>query len=165
MIESQQNSASQHARSGTVSSSVSSEVRLQSSSGQASITPHQASDLSSDHMASASLGGIAESRRRIYAFFAKHLQDSTINVHGEAQKVMENLKQSSWWQNFELDSFPLTTYDSFRDMIRDRVPKNVVVTCFSGHCGKKGQLCFNKNETGTEMEEIHLSPSFVLVET
>ena len=46
-------------------------------------------------------------RRRIYAFFAKH-KDDTINVHGEAHRVMEDL-QASPGRSLECNCFPLTT--------------------------------------------------------
>ena len=100
----------------------------------------------------------AAPRRRIYAFFAKH-KDDTINVHGEAQKVMENLQASPWWQGFELNCFPLPTYDGFRDMLETCAVKNVTVAYFSGHSGLGGTLSFCGNDTASEMEM--LGPEFV----
>jgi len=64
-------------------------------------------------------------------------------VHGEAQKVMQNLQGKAWWQNFELDCFPMPTFDSFKDLIRGCAAKNVVVVYFAGHSGEGGVLCFN----------------------
>jgi len=91
--------------------------------------------------------------RRIYAFFAKHAQDS-INVHGEAQRVMQNLKLERWWKNFELDCFPMPTFDIFQDLIRDSAAQNVVVAYFAGHCGEGGALCFNTVGSNVEMEML-----------
>ena len=99
-----------------------------------------------------------ESRRRILAFYAKH-KDHRINVHGEAQKVMENLRQSHWWRNFELDQFVLATYDSFKTCLRSGSLQNVVTLCVTGHAGRGGELLFNKDDRGREMEM--LGPDFV----
>ncbi len=47
--------------------------------------------------------------RHIYAFFAKHVDDS-INVHGEAQRVMEDLQSSRCWETLELNCYTLATF-------------------------------------------------------
>jgi hypothetical protein len=91
------------------------------------------------------------SARRIYAFFAKHVDDS-INVHGEAQRVMQDLQHSYWWDNLELNCFALATFEGFRDAMRNCPARNVFMAYFSGHCSEGGQLCFSRNESGSEME-------------
>ena len=70
------------------------------------------------HVAASEASG-SHGTRRIYAFSAKHVQDS-INVHSEAQAVKQNLKLKRWWKNFELDCFAMPTFDSFVDSIRVR---------------------------------------------
>ena len=75
-----------------------------------------------------------------------------MNVHGEAQTVMQNLKSQRWWKNFELDCFPMPTFDSFSDLIRDSAEQNVVVAYFAGHSGEGGALCFNTLRNNVEME-------------
>jgi hypothetical protein len=91
------------------------------------------------------------SARRIYAFFAKHVDDS-INVHGEAQRVMQNLQASYWWESLELDCFPQPTFEGFKEAMRNCPARNVFMAYFSGHCSEGGQLCFSRNESGSEME-------------
>ena len=81
-------------------------------------------------------------------------------MHGEAQKVMENLRRSHWWKNFELEVFVLSTFDSFRTDIRNSSQHNVATVYFGGHCGEGGKLVFNKDETAMEMEM--LGPDFVV---
>jgi hypothetical protein len=95
---------------------------------------------------------------RIYAFFAKHVEDS-INVHGEAQQVMHNMAMSPWWNNFELDLFVLATFDDFRACMRICPTRNVGVVYVGGHAGKGAVLRFNRDNTGSEMEM--LGPKFV----
>ena len=73
---------------------------------------------------------------------------------------MENLVGSWWWKNFGLDLFVLSTYDSFRDTIRNSSDRNVVTAYFAGHCGEDGSLCFNKDNAGVEMEM--LGPEYVV---
>ena len=100
----------------------------------------------------------AASTRRVYAFFCKHVDD-TINVHGEAQMVMQNLLTSPWWRNFELNALVMPTFDNFDDVVRNCTLQNVVLVYFAGHTGKGGELCFCKNKTGSVMEM--LGPDFV----
>ena len=66
--------------------------------------------------------------------------------------VMQNLRRSPWWRNFELDPFVMATFDSFRDDVRDCTLQNVVLVYFAGHSGRGGELCFCKNGSGGEME-------------
>ena len=75
-------------------------------------------------------------------------------MHGEAQRVMQNLKLERWWKNFELDCFPMPTFDIFQDLIRDSAAQNVVVAYFAGHCGEGGALCFNTVGSNVEMEML-----------
>ena len=93
---------------------------------------------------------------RVYAFFAKHVDDS-INVHGQTQNVMEDLRLSSWWKHFELDIFTIPTFDKFKDFIRNYTSQNIVVVCFSGNAGEGGELCSVKDRNTMEM----IKPDFV----
>jgi hypothetical protein len=67
---------------------------------------------------------------------------------------MQNLKLERWWKNFELDCFPMPTFDIFQDLIRDSAAQNVVVAYFAGHCGEGGALCFNTVGSNVEMEML-----------
>ena len=97
---------------------------------------------------------VANDRRRIYAFLAKQKEDHRINIYGEAQRVMDNLKGSLRRKSFELDCFPLATFDSFDDKMRDCSEYNVVLTYFGGHAEEGGKLCFSNDDSGSQMEML-----------
>jgi hypothetical protein len=52
----------------------------------------------------------------------------------------------------ELDCFPQPTFEGFREAMRNCPARNVFMAYFSGHCSEGGQLCFSRNESGSEME-------------
>ena len=104
------------------------------------------------HVAALEASG-SRGTRRIYAFYAKHAEDR-IDVHREAQNVMQNLQGQAQWQNFELNCFPMPTFDSFKHLIRACAAKNVVLTYFAGHSGEGGGLCFNTTGIKGEMEML-----------
>ncbi len=81
----------------------------------------------------------------------------SIDVHGEAENVMEDLRTSPWWKHFELDIFTMPTFDKFRDLIRICTSQNVVLVCFSGHAGEDGEIRFVKDRYTTEM----IKPDYV----
>ena len=72
---------------------------------------------------------------------------------------MENLRQSHWWKHFELDTFVLATFDSFKASLCNAPGQNVVTVYVTGHTGEGGELVFNKDDTGRKMEL--LGPDYV----
>ncbi len=52
----------------------------------------------------------------------------------------------------ELDCFPQPTFEGFREAIHNCPARNVFMAYFWGHCSEGGQLCFSRNESGSEME-------------
>jgi hypothetical protein len=77
-------------------------------------------------------GTSASELSKINAFFAKHV-DELINVHGEEQRVMEDLLSSRWCESLELNCFTFATFESFREAIHSCPHKNFFMAYFSGH--------------------------------